>query len=462
MPFSGSEVSEKGFPSGWEARENDEAAQRVFRITRLLEAMVFRPFSWDRFNSLRLKYAFHGGYIDAGDKWLLIPDGVVTLVSGSQPNFIQRSDAGQVTVNQTGFIYPEFIPMAQVNARNGKIVENTYIDRRPEIGGAPVGGGGAISFEQIIGQISNSQVPLSAVQQYQLQLCNLADNIVPGVFGSNPSCNAALTESDYVFPRDLDIVQDLFVGRDAIINEDLQVIETLMVGGTFTAESLSFFLGAAVFEALATFQAAVVMESTLNVQALATFEAQTLFQALATFQAAAVFESTVNVEGLFTAEAASIFVALATFQAAVVMESTLNVQGVLTAEAQAIFEASALFLDRINVEGISTLEDQVRRGIRTITAADTPYTLVETDWHLNVDISLGSVEVLIPDAAAHFAGGFTDQLHFKIIGSGFMEPFVTLTPSVPGQLIDGFEEAILRRNNLSFTLVTDGIGWWIQ
>jgi len=436
MPFSGSEVSEKGFPSGWEAPAEDLASQRVFRITRLLEAMVFRPFSWNRFASLNLKYAFHGGYIDAGDRWLLIPNGSVTLVEGGT-NFIERSDAGQVTVNQTGFTYLESIPMAQIAARNGSFVANSYIDRRPEIGGAPTAGGGAISFNQIVGQILDSQVPLSAVQQYQFSLCNLAGNILPGVFGTSGGCNPGLT-GDYVFPRDLDVLQDLFVGRDAIINEDLQVIETLMVGGTFTAESLSFFLGAAVFEALATFQAAVVMESTLNVQGLATFEGAALFQALATFQAAVVMESSLNVEGLFTAEAAAIFQNLATFQAAAVFEST------------------------VNVEGVTTLEDQVRRGIRTITAADTPYTLVETDWHLNVDISLGSVEVLIPDAAAHFAAGFTDQLHFKIIGSGFMEPFVTLTPSVMGQLIDGFEEAILRRNNLSFTLVSDGTGWWIQ
>ncbi|MCK5653188.1 MAG: hypothetical protein KAJ42_17505, partial [Gemmatimonadetes bacterium] len=63
MPFSGGEVSEKGFPSGWEAPAEDLSSQRVFRITRLLEAMVFRPFSWDRFGSLNLKYAFHGGFI---------------------------------------------------------------------------------------------------------------------------------------------------------------------------------------------------------------------------------------------------------------------------------------------------------------------------------------------------------------------------------------------------------------
>ncbi len=425
MPFSGSEVSEKGFPSGWEAPAEDATSQRVFRITRLLEAMVFRPFSWDRFNSLGLKYAFHGGYIDAGDKWLLIDNGSVTLVEGSKPNFIERSDAGQVTVNQDKFTYPDAIPMAEIKARNGSFVERTYIDRRPEIGGAPTGGGAAISFPQIVGQILDSQVPLSAVQQYQFQLCNFAANILPGQFGSSPTCNPSQT-GDYVFPRDLDVLQDLFVGRDATINEDLQVIETLMVGGTFTAESLSFFLGAAVFEALATFEAAVVMQSTLNVEGLATFEGAATFEALATFLSAAVFQSTVNIEGLLTAEAAAIF------------EQT------------------------VSVLGIATLEAQVRRGIRTITAADTPYTLVGTDWHLNVDISLGSVEVLIPDAAAHFAGGFTDQLHFKIIGSGFGEPFVTLTPSVGGQLVDGFDSAILRRNNLSFTLVSDGTDWWIQ
>ncbi len=382
MPFSGGEVSEKGFPSGWEAPAEDLSSQRVFRITRLLEAMVFRPFSWDRFNSLNLKYAFHGGYIDAGDKWLLVPNGKVTLVDG-KTNFIERSNAGQVTVNQAGFTYLESIPMARIDARAGSFAGTTYVDSRPEIGGAPTAAEGAVTFEQIIGQILDSQVPLSAVQQHQFNLCILAGNVLPGVFGSAGNCNPEAT-GDYAFPRDLDIVGDLLVGGDAIINEDLQVIENFNVGGIMTAEGLAFF------------------------------------EALATFQAPAIFQ------------------ALATFQATVVMESTLN------------------------VEGVTTLEDQVRRGIRTITAADTPYTLVETDWHLNVDISLGSVEILVPDAAAHFAGGFTDQLHFKIIGSGFMEPFVTLTPSVPGQLVDGFEDAILRRNNLSFTLVSDGTGWWIQ
>ena len=411
MPFSGEEVSEKGFPRGWDADADDLASQRVFRVTQLLEAMVFRPFAWDRFNSLDLRYSYHGGYIDNGvDAWVLIPDSAdeenggtsVTLVDG-ETNFIERSDIGNVVVNTEGFTHDGFIPMAQIAARNGAFVGSTYIDSRPEIGGAPVSGGeGAITFPEIVGVILGSQVPLEVVKQWEGELVINAAQITPGTFGI---LGLLL---DYTFPRDLTITQDLFVGRDLMVDQDLFVDRDAMIDGDLA-----------------------VMENA-------------------------------NILGIFTAEGVAIFEALATFQAAVVMESTLNVEGVFTAEAQAVFEAAALFLDTVNVEGVTTLENQTRRGIRTITAADTPYTLVATDWHLNVDISLGSVEVLVPDAAAHFAAGFTDQLHFKIIGSGFGDPFVTLTPSVLGQEIDGFEAAILRRNNRSFTLVSDGAGWFIQ
>jgi hypothetical protein len=176
VPFSGGELSEKGFPRGWDADAEDQASQRVFRMTQLLEAMVFRPFSWDRFNSLNLKYAFHGGYIDTGAEWLRIKDSAeiggsfVTLVNGAT-NFIERTDAGNVVVNQSAFTYDLHIPMAIIDARNGKFVPSTYIDSRPEIGGAPsTGGGGQITFSQIIGQILDAQVPLSAVAQHQFEL----------------------------------------------------------------------------------------------------------------------------------------------------------------------------------------------------------------------------------------------------------------------------------------------------
>lgn len=176
MPFSGSELSEKGFPRGWDADAEDQASQRQFRIAQLLEAMVFRPFSWDRFNSLNLKYAYHGGFIDSGDDWVLIPDSVdeggtfVALVDGVT-NFIERTDAGNVVVNQSEFTYIDHIPMAEIAARNGAFVVTTYIDRRPEIGGAPVAPGpGLITFPEIIGLILDSQVPPSAVIQFQALL----------------------------------------------------------------------------------------------------------------------------------------------------------------------------------------------------------------------------------------------------------------------------------------------------
>ena len=63
-------------------------------------------------------------------------------------------------MNQVGFTYIDFIPMAEITTANGEILKTTYIDRRPEIGGAPAGGSGAtITFTQIIGILLRSQLP---------------------------------------------------------------------------------------------------------------------------------------------------------------------------------------------------------------------------------------------------------------------------------------------------------------
>ena len=220
MVFSGGEVSEKGFPRGWEAPAEDLTSQRVFRVTQLLEAMVFRPFAWDRFNSLGLNYAFHGGYIDTGSKWLKIDDGSVALVDGAT-NFIERTDAGQVVVNQSAFSYDGHIPMAQIDARNGSFVATSYIDSRPEIGGAPnLGEGGQVTFPEIIGQILDSQVPLSAVQQYQFDLFfrfeqlidQIADDQVPE--SAVTQHEAALT---ILFSQIVGQIDPGQVGADAVI-----------------------------------------------------------------------------------------------------------------------------------------------------------------------------------------------------------------------------------------------------
>lgn len=109
--------------------------------------------------------------------------------------------------------------------------------------------------------------------------------------------------------------------------------------------------------------------------------------------------------------------------------------------------------------GNYTFPAQMRRRLRTITAADTPYTVLGDEWHINVNISLGSVEVLLPTAISRGIPGFTDQLHVKRIGPG--EGIVTLIPS-PGELIDDSTSAIIRARNRCFTLVSDAANWWIQ
>ncbi len=109
--------------------------------------------------------------------------------------------------------------------------------------------------------------------------------------------------------------------------------------------------------------------------------------------------------------------------------------------------------------GTYTFPQQMRRRLRTITAADTPYAVALDDWHLNVNISLGSVELLLPTAISRGIPGFTDQLHVKRIGVG--ESIVTLTPD-GSELIDDSTSAIIRARNRSFTLVSDAANWWIQ
>lgn len=117
--------------------------------------------------------------------------------------------------------------------------------------------------------------------------------------------------------------------------------------------------------------------------------------------------------------------------------------------------------DEVNIFVLSNnFQGQVRRGIRTINILASPYVWQSDDWHLNVDASEGIVIVQVPDAADHFDAGFTDQLHFKKIGSG--SAALELVPAVTGQLIDGFTGAFIRQVNRSFTLVSDGSDWWIQ
>ena len=110
--------------------------------------MVFRPFSWDIFATMGLEYAYHGGLIDNGvDEWVLIEDsdadgGSFVTLQDASINFIERSDTGVVSVNQVGFTYIGFVPMAEIETKNGEVLKMSYIDRRPEIGAAPAGGGG--------------------------------------------------------------------------------------------------------------------------------------------------------------------------------------------------------------------------------------------------------------------------------------------------------------------------------
>jgi len=229
MSFSGGEVTEKGFAQGWDPNADDQASQRALRITQLLEAFVFRPWAWNPHESKRLTYAYNGGMVDDGAAWTFIGNGTIAL-NDDETNYIERNDVGTVQVVLGGFTYPDWVPMASVKTADGAIRTTTYIDYRPEIGGAPTGGGGAITFPMILGQILDGQVGLSAVKQHELALCIRAAQVKPGAFGSDPSCNPTTT-GDYSFPRDLAILQDLFITRNLDVNGAADVDGNIVISG---------------------------------------------------------------------------------------------------------------------------------------------------------------------------------------------------------------------------------------
>lgn len=196
MSFSGAEVTEKGLARGWDPNTQDQDAQRIFRNTQVHEATIFRPWAWRPHGGdlTTLRYFYHGGWIDAG-AWTLVPDGSVVLTGDpvlTVTNYIERSDAGVVQANTSGFTYPGFIPMAIIDTKGGAILPRTYVDSRPEIGGAPAGAGGVVNFNQIVGFLLPSQI--------QPSTCYLNAGAVSagefGVFGC---------AGDYTFPSRLGV-----------------------------------------------------------------------------------------------------------------------------------------------------------------------------------------------------------------------------------------------------------------
>jgi hypothetical protein len=159
-------TSEKGVESGWSRGQADEQFfQRLARNLVQIDRQLHNQWAANERRHLGLKFAYFGGVIDTGVDWTVVAASEITLTDDAV-NYIERSDAGVVTANTLGFTYPDWIPMAEVTTRGGEIIE--VIDRRPEIGGAPTGGGGGtITFPMIVGVILDSQVPLTAVQQWE-------------------------------------------------------------------------------------------------------------------------------------------------------------------------------------------------------------------------------------------------------------------------------------------------------
>lgn len=157
--------SNKNIEFGWSRAEGDDQFfERLTQNLRQIDEAVHHQWAANPRQNFELKYAFFGGIIDSGSGWDTVADGAIPLPDNAL-SFVERGTGGAVSSNITAFGHPDFIPMAEVRTRNGRIV--SVLDCRPELG-APMGSsGGSITFAQIIGQILPGQVPVTVVKQWE-------------------------------------------------------------------------------------------------------------------------------------------------------------------------------------------------------------------------------------------------------------------------------------------------------
>jgi len=166
----GFSTSQKKLEFGWSrGGDQDQFLERLRRNIAQLEGEVHHQFAWDPDGSFGLSFAYFGGVVDTTAAWLVVPAGSIVLPDNSSPIYVERAlVSGVVTANLVGWTYPTAAPIAEVTTKAGNITE--VIDRRPHDVAGTGGGGGCTTFMCLLGQILDSQVPLSAVKQHEASL----------------------------------------------------------------------------------------------------------------------------------------------------------------------------------------------------------------------------------------------------------------------------------------------------
>lgn len=275
MSLVGFAKSNKGLEFGWaQPDDQDQFYQRLSRNIRLIDAQLHNQWAHDPDTSFELSFAFFGGVISGESAWLIIPDGKVALTDDAT-NFVERDGDGNVVVNTNEFTHPDLIPMAQVVTQGGRVI--TLIDRRPELGGSSVGGGGQITFPQILGVILQGQVPLAVVKQWEgslaidfTQLTGIATKAqLPASIAYEDEANvfsqsqtlqdklimtAALSQiipgaTSWAVRNNADSVDNIIVTDvgDMAVRADLSAVDLTVTGEIILGGTLSLYKGAPTF-----------------------------------------------------------------------------------------------------------------------------------------------------------------------------------------------------------------------
>ncbi len=118
--------TDKGVAHGWTLGENnwkDANDESQLRIS----AMLLNAWAQKRSTTTGLTYGYHGGMAVVAGAFSVVADGTTALADATT-NYVERTAAGVVTDNTTGFSADK-IPMAIVVTAGGAITSVT--DRRP-------------------------------------------------------------------------------------------------------------------------------------------------------------------------------------------------------------------------------------------------------------------------------------------------------------------------------------------
>lgn len=193
-----STVGPKGVRAGYTSGEEGWGGE-VNASLRLIEAALLNAFAQNTDTTAGLLLGYKGGYMHSPSGLITVPDGTI-LMAASTTNFVERTVAGVVSVNQVAFTLGR-IPMGLAVTNSGAVT--SYTDMRHAVTFSAAGAldlPGVLRFAQAVGKIIPGTASLAVRDtvdsQDNILVQENGDLTVRGFFKGNGSLITALNAAN--------------------------------------------------------------------------------------------------------------------------------------------------------------------------------------------------------------------------------------------------------------------------